>query len=127
MILQPDYTSYRRDYQLKIPFDLEPMIPSDDPVRLLNRVDGRISTDAAGGGAQYNNDELNAIIDIARTDPDPEVRKQAYYDVQDFILEHTICIGLYVDPGYNACRAGLVGETYTNDGYLFVNSLRPEA
>lgn len=98
-----------------------------DPVRLLNRVDGRISTDVAGGGAQYNNDELNAIIDIARYDPDPDARLQAYHDVQDFILEHTICIGMFQDVSYNACRAGLTGETYTNDGYLFVNSLRPEA
>lgn len=98
-----------------------------DPVRLLNRVDGRISTEVAGGGAQYNNDELNAIIDIARYDSDPDVRMQAYHDVQDFILEHTVCIGIFMDVTYNACRSDLTGATYTSDGYLFVNSLRPVA
>ena len=35
-ILQGDYTQSRSYYQIKLPIDLEPMIPDNDPVRLLN-------------------------------------------------------------------------------------------
>ena len=35
-ILQGDYTLSRSYYQIKLPIDLEPMIPADDPVRLLS-------------------------------------------------------------------------------------------
>lgn len=34
--LQPDYTSFRGYYQIKLPLEIEAMIPADDPVRLLN-------------------------------------------------------------------------------------------
>ena len=34
--LQPDYTTYRSYYQLKLPLETEIMIPADDPVRLLS-------------------------------------------------------------------------------------------
>ena len=34
--LQPDYTAYRGYYQLKLPLEMETMIPADDPVRLLS-------------------------------------------------------------------------------------------
>ena len=36
LILQPDYTTYRRHYQIKLPFETEIMIPANDPVRLLS-------------------------------------------------------------------------------------------
>ena len=36
MSLQADYTLYNSCYQIKLPFELETMIPSDDPVRLLS-------------------------------------------------------------------------------------------
>ena len=35
-ILQGDYTQSRSYYQIRLPIDLEPMIPDNDPVRLLN-------------------------------------------------------------------------------------------
>ena len=34
--LQPDYTTYRGYYQIKLPLEMETMIPADDPVRLLS-------------------------------------------------------------------------------------------
>lgn len=34
--LQPDYTAYRGFYQIKLPLEMERMIPADDPVRLLS-------------------------------------------------------------------------------------------
>jgi len=36
IILQPDYTTLRRFYQIKLPLEMETMIPADDPVRLLS-------------------------------------------------------------------------------------------
>ena len=34
--LQADYTLYNACYQIKLPLQMETMIPSDDPVRLLS-------------------------------------------------------------------------------------------
>jgi len=34
--LQPDYTAFRGFYQIKLPLEMETMIPADDPVRLLS-------------------------------------------------------------------------------------------
>ena len=34
--LQPHYTAYRGYYQIKLPLEMETMIPADDPVRLLS-------------------------------------------------------------------------------------------
>ena len=34
--LQADYTLYNACYQIKLPFEMDTMIPSDDPVRLLS-------------------------------------------------------------------------------------------
>ena len=34
--LQPDYTTYRGYYQIKLPLEMDTMIPTDDPVRLLS-------------------------------------------------------------------------------------------
>lgn len=36
IILQPDYTTFRVNYQIKLPMEMEIMIPADDPVRLLS-------------------------------------------------------------------------------------------
>lgn len=36
IILQEDYTAFSSYYQIKLPLDVEIMIPSDDPVRLLS-------------------------------------------------------------------------------------------
>ena len=36
LYLQPDYTAYRGYYQIKLPLEMETMIPADDPVRLLS-------------------------------------------------------------------------------------------
>ena len=36
IILQSDYTTYRSYYQFKLPLEMDTMIPSDDPVRLLS-------------------------------------------------------------------------------------------
>ena len=36
-ILQKDYTIYRKLYQLKLPLNIEYMIPNNDSVRLLSQ------------------------------------------------------------------------------------------
>ena len=36
LLLQPDYTTFRCYYQIKLPLSVETMIPADDPVRLLS-------------------------------------------------------------------------------------------
>jgi transposase len=36
IVLQPDYTTLRGYYQIKLPLEMETMIPADDPVRLLS-------------------------------------------------------------------------------------------
>ena len=96
-----------------------------DPVRVMNRVDGRIAPAQAGGGAVYNNDELNAIIDVARSSTDEAERLQAYADVQHFIIDHTLCIGLYMDCVRYGVSNGLQNSIYDGNGYLYLTSVVP--
>ena len=36
ILLQPDYTPFQGYHQIKLPLEMEIMIPADDPVRLLS-------------------------------------------------------------------------------------------
>lgn len=96
-----------------------------DPVRVMNRVDGRIEPAQAGGGAVYNNDELNERIDVARASTDDEERMQAYADVQHFIIDKTLCIGLYMDCVRFGVNNDIGGAVYDGNGYLYLANLRP--
>lgn len=96
-----------------------------DPVRVMNRVDGRIEPAQAGGGAVYNNDELNALIDVARASTDDAERMQAYADVQHFIIDKTLCIGLYMDCVRFGVNQDIGGAVYDGNGYLYLANLRP--
>lgn len=98
-----------------------------DPVRVMNRVDGRIAPAQAGGGAVYNSDELNALIDIARASTDDAERMQAYADVQHFIIDKTLCIGLYMDCVRFGVNNDIGGAVYDGNGYLYLTGLRPTA
>ncbi len=98
-----------------------------DPVRVMNRVDGRIAPAQAGGGAVYNNDELNALIDVARASTDDAERMQAYADVQHFIIDKTLCIGLYMDCVRFGVNNDIGGAVYDGNGYLYLAGLRPTA
>lgn len=98
-----------------------------DPVRVMNRVDGRIAPAQAGGGAVYNSDELNAIIDIARSSTDDAERMQAYADVQNYIIEHTLCIGCYMDCVRYGVNNNLGGAVYDGNGYIYLANIAPVA
>lgn len=91
----------------------------------MNRVDGRIEPAQAGGGAVYNNDELNALIDVARASTDDAERMQAYADVQHFIIDKTLCIGLYMDCVRFGVNQDIGGAVYDGNGYLYLANLRP--
>jgi len=122
------------------PASFQPMMASGDydvvsnPVygfdlaRILNRYDGRVPTENASGGAQYRNDEeFFAIVDIARYELDDAIRRQAYFDVQQYVIDKCIMIGLYCNVVFNAHREGIRTAYHLTYGYAAIWSIAPLA
>jgi len=96
--------------------------------RILNRYDGRVPTDSASGGAQYRDDEeFFAIIDIARYELDDTLRGQAFLDVQQYVIDKCIMIGLYCNVVFNAHKDTIRTTYHTTNGYAQLWSIMPLA
>lgn len=99
----------------------------DDPVRLLNTIDGRIPTNECNGGAQYMDEELCEIIDQARYSTDAAIREQAYADVQAHIRDNFVVVGLYQNTNYYASSASFDGLRTNISGELLLDLAKPAA
>lgn len=112
-LMSGDYQTYITD------------VSSNDPARLLIRLDGRLELPQASGGCQFNDDELNALIDVADYEMDYDTRLQAYVDIQSFIREHHPLIGLCSEIFSAAYKTGLTGVTYDASAFPSVCRVRP--
>lgn len=90
---------------------------------VADRFDGRMTTAEANGGAQYNNDECNAIIDECRSALDVEARTEAFAKLGQYAVDNYLCIGLYNDITVCAHASQLGGGGLTMDGYFDVSSV----
>ena len=99
-----------------------------DLARILNRYDGRVPTENASGGAQYRDDEVFfAIVDIARYELDDAIRRQAYLDVQQYVIDKCIMFGLFCNVVFNAHREGIRTAYHLTYGYAAIWSIAPLA
>lgn len=97
-----------------------------DPARVLNRFDSRLFyTSAGAGGFFYESEELDEMVDRAKASFDDEERLDAYGDIQDFVIENTLCVGLYGNIRRHAMRADIENDTYNLPGNLLIAYLRP--
>ena len=90
---------------------------------VADRFDGRMTTAEANGGAQYNNDECNALIDTCRNALDTESRVEAFAQLGQYAIDNYLCIGLYNDITVCAHSNALGGGGLTMDGYFDVSSV----
>ena len=96
--------------------------------RVLNRYDGRVPPNEASGGAQYRDDPVfEAIIDIARYDNDDAARLKAYQEVQQYVIDKCIMIGLYCTVIFNAHNDNIRVAQHTPAGAAEMWSVAPVA
>lgn len=98
-----------------------------DVARMLAQVDGRVPPAACLGGAQYQDEELQALIDAAAYEQDEAARKEAYATCQAYMRDHFINVGLCNETRIECSRAGLTGLKIDMRGYAQYADVRPAA
>ena len=88
-----------------------------------DRLDGRLSTVLANGGAQYKDETCYEFIDACRAALNEEDRMAAFADLQEYTLEKHIVIGLYNDFTVSAMSSSIAGGGLTMDGYFDVSTV----
>ncbi|AFG36603.1 glutathione ABC transporter substrate-binding protein [Spirochaeta africana] len=63
----------------------------------------------AGNRTFWANDEVDRLLDLGKTDPDPEVRRDAYYRAQEIIFEEAPWVFLAFRDELNATRNWVEG------------------
>ena len=100
-------------------------LPGNDPARLLIRIDGRLPIPAAAGGAQYNDDALNAFIDTALYNPDEATRVAAYADIQNYVRQNHVQVGICSEICSAAFSSDLTGIGFCPSFFPDISNVRP--
>lgn len=96
-----------------------------DYEKLLYMVDGRIDPATASGGAQYNDAELQALLDECYTETDDAARNALYAEIQAYLLEKHIVIGICNQVNVLATSASITGATLNISGNVNLTTCRP--
>ncbi len=80
-----------------------------DYEKLLYMVDGRIDPATASGGAQYDDPDFQVLLDKCYGETDDAARNALYAEIQNFLLEHHIVIGVCNQVNVTAMKAGIGG------------------
>lgn len=108
------------DYQLTITsgdqYDYE---------KLLYMVDGRIDPATASGGAQYDDAEFQVLLDEGYTETDENARRELYAEIQAYLLENHIVIGICNQVAVTAYSADITGITINVAGVPDVTGMHP--
>ena len=108
------------DYQLTITsgdqYDYE---------KLLYMVDGRIDPATASGGAQYDDAEFQVLLDECYTETDENARRELYAEIQAYLLENHIVIGICNQVAVTAYSADITGITINVAGVPDVTGMHP--
>ncbi len=64
-----------------------------------------------GNGVYYCQDEMQALLEAARSETDPAARSELYKDVQDLFAEEVPIIPLFWEPEFITYRNGVEGVT----------------
>lgn len=110
------------DYQLTITsgdqYDYE---------KLLYMVDGRIDPATASGGAQYNDADLQALLDECYGETDDAARNELYGQIQDYLLDKHIVIGICNQVCVVAHSAAIEGVSVNLSSMVDVSGMHPVA
>ena len=108
------------DYQLTITsgdqYDYE---------KLLYMVDGRIDPATASGGAQDDDAEFQVLLDECYTETDENARRELYAEIQAYLLENHIVIGICNQVAVTAYSADITGITINVAGVPDVTGMHP--
>ncbi len=101
-----------------------------DYQRSLVSVDSRSGYAAAIGGSLYQGDkeqEFHDLIDAANTEMDDAARADLYAQIQEFIKDNHVAVGLYASVRCDAHSDTLSGLQYDVRGWPNLLELRPVA
>lgn len=101
-----------------------------NPALALVAVDSRNGYATAIGGSLYQGegeDELHDLIDAANSEMDETARAEIYAEIQDFLAENVVAIGLYSSCRVEGISDQLTGITYDVRGYPCLSDVRPIA
>lgn len=98
-----------------------------DVAKMLAQVDGRVPPFSAMGGAQYKDEALEKLIDAAAYEQDDAARKEAYAQVQAYVRDHFVNVGLCNETRIECSRTGLTGLKIDMRGYAQYADVRPAA
>ena len=103
------------------------VVPADNSnlARVLNRLDGRVSTEISSGGTQYKNETTYALIDIARYTMDDSAREKALHELQQHIIDNAVMIGLYNTTEIHAHRSDIGTKYHLHMGHPLFWSTAP--
>lgn len=97
-----------------------------DPARVLNRFDSSLFyTTTGGGGFFYESDELDELVAAAKAALDDTERKEIYAELQAYVRDNYLVIGLYGGLTRHAVRSDITGFQYNLPGNLLIRFLHP--
>ena len=88
-------------------------------------VDGRIDPATASGGAQYDDAEFQVLLDECYTETDENARRELYAEIQAYLLENHIVIGICNQVAVTAYSADITGITINVAGVPDVTGMHP--
>ncbi len=92
----------------------------------LNQCDGRLDYFASLGGTAYFSDEMNALIDQAKS-TDEAVALEGLHKVQEMAFDQHLYVGVSSFINVTAVSSKVTGAEYTGFGRLLAYTLRPAA
>lgn len=99
-----------------------------DPLLILDYVDSRLSYALAKGGSQYdgkNEAELHALIDEIKTTTDDAQAAKLYAQLQQFVIDNNVLIGVQSVARFDAYTDTLTGITYDVRGWPILSNMHP--
>jgi len=99
----------------------------DTSAYALTKLDGRSDPAVAQGSSRYQDEALYELLDTAKLGATEEERRQAVEEIQRFILDHCVCIGICQEVRFEAIRSDLTGIQYDCRGWPEWFAVRPIA
>ncbi|MGD1822365.1 MAG: ABC transporter substrate-binding protein [Pleomorphochaeta sp.] len=99
-----------------------------DPLLILDYIDSRLSYALAKGGSQYNGKneaELHKLIDQIKVTTDEEVAAKLYAELQQFVLDNNVLIGVQSVARFDAHSKSIEGIVYDVRGWSVLTNVHP--
>lgn len=95
-----------------------------DIMQTFQTIDARVGYAMNAGGCQCSDEEVYEILDNVYYEFDEDAAINYYYELQDYVREHNIIIGLYNTMTYNAISSDFTTPIFDLAGSVDISSVR---